>query len=197
MKIGIYSGINVGSVKDSTIEYIGVDQGVYHLYQQGITPVIAIGDMDSIENEQILQDINIQRYSSIKDDTDTALAIQYAIQKGYDAIDLYGVTHRRIDHFMAVLCLLEKYQDISITIYDEWNKIFVLKPGQHYLAKDQYHYFSIFAFDESAVTLKDCHYPLDHYILKRNDPLCVSNQMNEEYAIVENSRPVLCIQSIS
>lgn len=30
MKIGIYSGINVGSVKDSTIEYIGVDQGVYH-----------------------------------------------------------------------------------------------------------------------------------------------------------------------
>ena len=58
--------------------------------------------------------------------------------RGYDAIDLYGVTHRRIDHFMAVLCLLEKYQDISITIYDEWNKIFVLKPGQHYLAKDQY-----------------------------------------------------------
>ena len=48
MKIGIYNGINVGSVKDSTIEYIGVDQGVYHLYQHGITPVIAIGDMDSI-----------------------------------------------------------------------------------------------------------------------------------------------------
>lgn len=197
MKIGIYGGVNVGPVQDMSIDYIGVDKGVSHLYAQGIKPVIAIGDMDSIKNEDILNRLEIQRYPSIKDDTDTALAIQYAIEHGYDSIDLYGVTHQRIDHFMAVLCLLERYRDVSITIYDEWNKIFVLKPGKHQILKQQYYYFSIFAFDESIVTLSHCHYPLNQYRLKRDDPLCVSNQMIGEFACIENSQSILCIQSRS
>lgn len=197
MKIGIYGGVNVGPVQDMSIDYIGVDKGVSHLYAQGIKPVIAIGDMDSIKNEDILNRLEIQRYPSIKDDTDTALAIQYAIEHGYDSIDLYGVTHQRIDHFMAVLCLLERYRDVSITIYDEWNKIFVLKPGKHQILKQQYYYFSIFAFDESIVTLSHCHYPLNQYRLKRDDPLCVSNQMIGEFACIENSHSILCIQSRS
>ena len=33
--------------------------------------------------------------------------------------------------------------------------------------------------------------------LKRNDPLCVSNQMDGEYAVIENSQTILCIQSQS
>lgn len=197
MKIGIYGSIDVGPVHDRTIDYIAVDRGVEHLYHQGITPIIAIGDMDSLDNEQLLDQLKIQRYSSIKDDTDTALALQYAIDHGYHTIDLYGVTHQRMDHFMAVLCLLEKYQEYAITIYDEWNKIYVLKPGQHYIFKEHYHYFSLFAFDESIITLSHCHYPLNQYHLKRNDPLCVSNQMNGEYAVIENSQTILCIQSQS
>lgn len=197
MKIGIYGGVNVGRVQDTSIDYIGVDQGVSHLYGQGIMPILAIGDMDSIKDQEILNRLEIQRYSSIKDDTDTALAIQYAIENGFDCIDLYGVTHQRIDHFMAVLCLLEKYQNVSITIYDEWNKIFVLKPGKHQIFKQQYHYFSVFAFDESTITLTHCHYPLNQYLLKRDDPLCVSNQMDGEFAYIENSHSILCIQSQS
>lgn len=197
MKIGIYCSIDVGTVKDLSVDYIGVDQGVIHLYHQGIIPILAIGDMDSIEDEQILQHLSIQRFSSIKDDTDTALAIQYACKQGYDEIDLYGVTHKRIDHFMAILCLLEKYQNIKITVYDEWNKIYVLQPGEHKIMKEDYRYFSVFAFDESIISLKECHYPLHHYHLKRDDPLCVSNQMNEDHAIIKTTQPILLIQSKS
>lgn len=195
MKIGIYGSIDAGKVKDQNIDYIGVDQGVVHLYNQGIIPIVAIGDMDSIEDMTLLENVNVMRVSSIKDDTDTALAIDYAIAHGYDDIDLYGVTQKRMDHFLAVICLLEKYQDDSITIYDEYNKIYVLKPGIHTIEKSDYHYFSIFAFDESIITLKDCHYPLDHYHLKRNDPLCVSNQITQDQAIIENSKTILLIES--
>lgn len=112
MKIGIYGSIDVYPVHDRTIDYIAVDRGVEHLYHQGITPIIAIGDMDSLDNEQLLDQLKIQRYSSIKDDTDTALALQYAIDQGYHTIDLYGVTHQRMDHFMAVLCLLENIRSM-------------------------------------------------------------------------------------
>lgn len=195
MKIGIYGSIDAGKVKDKNIAYIGVDQGVVHLIHQGITPIVAIGDMDSIEDMTLLEDMNVMRVSSIKDDTDTALAIDYAIEHGYDEMDIYGVTQKRMDHFLAVICLLEKYQDYAITIYDEYNKISVLKPGVHTIIKNDYHYFSIFAFDESAISLKECHYPLDHYDLKRDDPLCVSNQIKQDHAIIENSRSVLLIES--
>lgn len=196
MKIGIYAGIDVGDVRDAQIEYIGADHGVSHLLKQGIRPVKAIGDMDSIEDQSQLEGLDISTYSSIKDDTDTALAIQYAIDLGYDEIDLYGVTQGRMDHFMAVICLLEKYQDYHITIYDQKNKIQVLKSGKHTIYKNGYHYFSLFAFDESIVTLKDCHYPLDHYMLLRYDPLCVSNQMNDDHVVIETTQPILFFQTL-
>lgn len=196
MKIGIYAGIDVGNVRDLDIDYIGVDHGITHLLKQGIVPVKAIGDMDSIVDKNVLKDLDVDWYSCIKDDTDTGLAIRYVLEKGYDEIDLYGVTQKRMDHFLAVLCLLEKYQDYHIIIYDRQNKIQVLKPGIHKIEKEDYYYFSLFAFDESIVTLKECHYPLNNYLLKRYDPLCVSNQMNNHYVIVENDRPILFIQTV-
>ena len=88
MKIGIYCGVDVGNVRDLTLDYIGVDRGVSHLLKQNITPIIALGDMDSIEDITLLNGLDVDQVSSIKDDTDTALAIKYAIAKGYDEIDL-------------------------------------------------------------------------------------------------------------
>ncbi|MCD7808453.1 MAG: thiamine diphosphokinase [Erysipelotrichaceae bacterium] len=195
MKIGIYGSIDVGEVKDKSIHYIAVEQGTFHLLKQGIEPIIVIGDMDSIEDKSILEKFQIKLYSPIKDDTDTALAIQYALENGYDEIDLYGVTKKRMDHFMAVLSLLEQYQNNCITIYDEYNKIYVLPQGKHVIYKDGYHYFSIFAFAQSLISIQNAHYNLDHYLLKRSDPLCVSNQMNDDYAMIENSETILIIQA--
>lgn len=195
MRIGIYCSIDVGRVLDTSIEFIGVDKGVEHLLNQNIKPIIAIGDMDSIENQDVLNDMNIKRYSAIKDDTDTALALDYAFSLGYTHIDLYGVTKKRMDHFMAILALLEKYQDKKIIVYDEYNKIQVLKSGKHLIQKDGYKYFSLFAFDESLISIEDAHYPLDNYLLKRTDPLCVSNQMNDQHAYITTSQTLLFIQS--
>lgn len=194
-KVGIYSSIYVGNVKDRNIDYIAVDQGVKNLLDLDIRPIFVIGDLDSLEDQSLLKEFDIQRYSSIKDDTDTALAIQAAIDMGYDSIDLYGVTHKRLDHFMAVLCLLKKYKNIYITIYDEYNKIYLLKKGIHKIEKDEYTYFSLFAYQDTYVTLKDCHYPLNHYFLTNDDPLCVSNQVNNDHAIVEIDQDILFIQS--
>ena len=195
MKIGIYCGIDAGKVKNRDIEYIAVDQGLTHLLNQNIQPLCVIGDMDSLTDDCLLEKHSVQRFSPIKDDTDTALALEYAFDKGYDDIDLYGVTQKRMDHFLAVLCLLEKHQDKKITIYDQYNKIQVLQKGTYQIEKDGYRYFSLFAFDESVITLKECHYPLDHYLLKRMDPLCVSNQMNKNYVEISTSQTILFCQS--
>ena len=130
-------------------EYIGVDHGVEELLKQGITPKFAIGDFDSLQNRQTLENLNIQILPERKDVTDTHAAIEYAISKGYDEIELYGVTGGRLDHFFAVMCLLEKYQDVSIKVIDQQNCIQLLKPGIHHIYNQEYYYFSL-KKDETA-----------------------------------------------
>lgn len=176
-------------------EYIGVDHGVEELLKQGITPKFAIGDFDSLQNRQTLENLNIQILPERKDVTDTHAAIDYLLSKGYDEIEIYGVTGGRLDHFFAVICLLEKYQDIKLKVIDQQNCIQLLKPGIHHIENKGYYYFSLFALNEISLSIKQAEYTLDHYLLKREDPLCVSNEVKGEYAIIENSGNILLIQS--
>ena len=177
------------------IDYIGVDHGVEELLNQGIVPKFAIGDFDSLKDRHHLDHLNIQILPERKDVTDTHAAIEYAISKGYDEIVIYGVTGGRLDHFFAVMCLLEKYQDISIKLIDSQNCIQLLKSGKHYIYHQGYYYFSLFALNESIVSIEQAEYLLDHYLLKRDDPLCVSNEVKGEYAIIENSKNIILVQS--
>ena len=176
-------------------EYIGVDHGVEELLKQEITPKFAIGDFDSLQNRQTLENLNIQILPERKDVTDTHAAIDYLLSKGYDEIEIYGATGGRLDHFFAVVCLLEKYQDIKLKVIDQQNCIQLLKPGIHQVKNKGYYYFSLFALNESILSIKQAEYTLDHYLLKREDPLCVSNEVKGEYAIIENSGNILLIQS--
>lgn len=193
MKIGICSAL--ADKLDPTLDYIGVDRGVEILINQGIKPVYAIGDFDSINDETVLTQLVIKRLPTRKDITDTHGAIDYAINQGYEEIDLYGVTGGRIDHFLAALCLLEKYSEIKLRIIDEQNIIELLKPGKHKINSEGYKYFSLFALDESYLDIEHAKYPLEHYCLKRNDPLCVSNQMIDDYAYITNSQKIILIRA--
>ena len=194
MKIGMYGGIDNGPVHDLSIDYIAIDNGLTFLNRQHISPLIAIGDFDSLEDQNLLINTNIIRYPSHKDETDTALAIKWAIDHGYDEIDLYGVIGDRMDHYMAVLALLEKYAYMSIIVYDRHNKIQVLTSGKYHLSAKEYTYFSVFAFNQSVITLKNCEYPLTDYLLKRTDSICVSNRCKDEL-ILHTSDTVLLIQA--
>ena len=145
-------------------EYIGVDHGVEELLKQGITPKFAIGDFDSLQNRQTLENLNIQILPERKDVTDTHAAIEYAISKGYDEIEIYGATGGRLDHFFAVMCLLEKYQYIKLKVIDQQNCIQLLKPGKHYIYNQGYYYFSLFALNESIISIDQAEYTLDRYL---------------------------------
>lgn len=195
MKIGICATHLDDFILPSNLTYIGVDHGVEELLKQGIHPVFTIGDFDSLNDRTSLQDLNIQILPTRKDVTDTHAAIDYAIDHGYDEIELYGVTGGRLDHFFAVICLLEKYKNIQIKIYDKQNCIQLLRPGIHYISQDNYQFISFFAIDETRLTLKNTKYPLNNYLLKRDDPLCVSNEIEGEYAIVENTNDIFLIKS--
>lgn len=193
MRIGLYAAMDNGPVKDQRIDYIAVDGGLAHLYKQGIKPLLAIGDFDSLEDQKLLEDLQVERHPVQKDDTDTALAIKYAVAQGYDEIDVYGVLGGRADHMLAALCLLVQYPDTKITLYDRQNKITYLPKGHHHIPVTD-DYFSLFALKDTVLSLNHCQYPLDHYLLKPFDPLCVSNTC-EDYVLIDNSEAVLFLQT--
>ena len=70
----------------------------------------------------------MEKYSSIKDATDTALAMEYLIDKEYKEIILMGVTGTRQDHTMANIFLLNTLHDKGIKgkIIDDNNIIYLI-----------------------------------------------------------------------
>lgn len=195
MKIGICATHLEDFQLSKDISYIGVDHGVEELLKQNIEPVFTIGDFDSLKDRETLKNLNLKILPTRKDVTDTHAAVDYAIEKGYDEIELYGVTGGRLDHFFAVICLLEKYKDIDMKIIDKQNYICLLKPGQHKIYSDEYKFISFFALEESLMTLKNAKYLLHDYLLKRDDPLCVSNEVDGDYMIVENTGDIFLMKS--
>lgn len=195
MKAGLVGASGEDILLDKQLDYIGVDGGVEILLKQGIMPKMVVGDFDSLTDKSLIEKIEHIRLPMRKDDTDTAVAIEYLIEKGYNEIMLYGVTGGRLDHFMAVLCLLKKYRDFHLTIMDTQNKIYLLKSGIHKIKKEKYQYLSFFAVDKTTITIEGCQYPLKEYELSQSDPLCVSNEIIGEECKIKISDDIFVIQS--
>lgn len=160
-------------------------------------PIYMIGDFDSTLEKPYLKDEQIEVLPSHKDYTDTEMAILEALRRGYDEIDLYGVTGGRLDHFVTIMRLLVKYQSIKLTIYDKFNKIYLLSAGEHEIFRHEYKYVSFFSVNEAILTLKNMLYPLDHYLLKYEDGLCVSNEILGDKGYAITTALIFCIQSNS
>ena len=64
----------------------------YRLAQRlGVRPDLLLGDFDSYTGA-LPEDIPVQRYIRDKDDTDTVIAVRYALEHGYDSILLVAAT---------------------------------------------------------------------------------------------------------
>lgn len=177
--------------------WIGVEKGCLILIERGIIPLICIGDFDSIlaEEKEMIKEYNCLFLNTDKNETDAEVAINYAINKGYDTINIYGATGGRLDHFIANLKLVYRYQE-NIILHDEKNKIFKLEKGKYEVKKDNYKYLSLFCFKDCQVTLKNTKYLLDNRHLTSNDIYTISNEIENEFCLIEvKEGKVLIVQS--
>lgn len=195
MIIGIYGAGQFCANVNREIPFIAVDGGILSLNRLNIQPKYIIGDFDSADFSIVENLDNVTKLPCRKDYTDTEVAIIEAIELGYDELELYGVTGGRLDHFFAICRLLKKYENISIRIIDDINIISLLRKGKSYIYKNNYDYISFFSTIDTTVSIKNVAYPLCNYMLRYQDPLCVSNEIIKEPCIVECSEPIFCIQS--
>lgn len=179
---------------------ICADGGAGHLRHLDIMPHIMIGDFDSISQEDLayFQEKNIKQvsFSSRKDQTDTELSIQYAVDHGIDDITMLGVTGSRLDHSLGNIFLLKNLAEKNITarIIDKNNEIYLInnhielkgEPGQ---------LVSLIPASEkvTGITLLGFEYPLENGSMKMGSSLGISNCMKGTRATVEISAGFLIV----
>lgn len=149
-------------------KWIGVDRGAMYLIENGLEISEVIGDFDSVSNmdwKQIKEILpNARKLNAEKDETDTEVAIEHAIQLNPEKIIITGVTGGRLDHFEAAIRVLVRFQlnypNINFEVVNKQNKISVLTNGKHQIKKDGYKYISFFALSQpvSDVTLHGVKY---------------------------------------
>ncbi len=171
---------------------IAVDAAVESLYEQNIQYQLAVGDFDSLKDEHLLVG-EVVRLNPIKDDSDTAKALEIAFKMSDDVILIGGTEGARKDHFIANLLMLIKYP--SLIIMDGYNKIYTKGKGIHSITKNEYNYLSIFPIENSVITLKNVKYPLEKYHLNRFDPLGLSNEIDGVSTLEIHDGKVIIFQS--
>lgn len=186
--------------------WIAADSGAIHLLERGIEPDIIIGDMDSISDLAKTEWASWFQQSIVlpaeKDETDTQLALEKAVQQKPHRVTLYGVTGGRLDHYQAVLhdvaAYQQQYPTIQFEIVNETNRLRFLLPGTTTLLEDSYTYCSFFAWQQevAGLTLKGFKYPVTNDTIVMTSSRFTSNEILEDTGSITFSSGIcLTIQS--
>ena len=168
---------------------IACDGGLRHLAAAGIWPDVLVGDMDSINDEQLedsrRQGIKIIRHPAQKDFTDTALALDYALALKPGAIDIWGALGGRIDHALANIHLLirGKNAGIPVRLVDEYAEV-MIAGGEIWFDNAVGCLVSLIALDPVVedITLAGFEYFLTHENLSMAESRGISNVITSSEA---------------
>lgn len=188
MKIGICASGPVSEMLLPQVDYyIGVDRGALTLLENGIVPHEMVGDFDSVTDDEFLvlaaRIANVERVSSIKDETDTDIALSKAVSLQPTHIFITCVTGGRLDHQEALMRSVQRFQltnpGIQFLIVNKQNEMCFLTAGTHRLHKGSYQYVSFFSIveDIDAVTLTGVKYETNRVPMPRDCTLFTSNEI--------------------
>ncbi len=174
---------------------IAADAGYLTAKGMGVTPDILLGDFDTLGEENIPEGIECLRVPREKNDTDTQLAVQVALERGAWEIVIVGGLSGRLDHTLSTLAILENLWErkegrIYATITDGKNRVRFIRGSGAILPRSQYRYFSLIAADDvvKGVTLEGCKYPLKNGRISRRHQWAVSNEIDGNCALIEIRR---------
>jgi thiamine pyrophosphokinase len=171
---------------------IAADSGAATALQYGCIPHIVVGDFDSLD-ASLLEDLirrgsEIRRAAVEKDETDTELAVQVAIDEGAKRITLVGALGgARFDHAMANILLLAGFEDVPITLVNGPSICWLVRgPGSSAIDGRAGDLVSLLPLtrDASGIRTKGLYYALKGETLSFGKPRGVSNVLIEEHAEV-------------
>lgn len=163
---------------------IAADSGLDTARRLGVKPDILVGDMDSVESRCFPEDRELILAPAEKDDTDTMLAIDTALSRGAESIEIVGGGGGRADHWLSNIFMLEALTEKGVpsSMTDGKNRVRVVREGKYSVTS--HGYFGILAIEDSVVSADGCKYPLSEHKLIRQRPYAVSNEVVGDRATV-------------
>lgn len=152
-------------------QWVGADRGALRLVQLGITPVMIVGDFDSITASELATvEAGLTGAVVVKPDqdhTDTQLAVKTIFEQFQpDELHIYGATGGRLDHLLANLWLVldplfRKWAG-QIKLIDRQNSVAFYLPGTYQVTKEaDKKYLAFVPLMPMHLTLPDAKYQLD------------------------------------
>ncbi|MDF2536672.1 MAG: thiamine diphosphokinase [Bacillales bacterium] len=180
--------------------WCGVDAGAKFLIENGITPSIAVGDFDSISNDQLKQ-LNAQidsiyQLSPEKDQTDLEAALEFVSAQAEDDIIIFGATGGRFDHTYANIMITQMIsKNRKVIIRDRQNEMRILHPGTYSFEESEMKYISFLSISEKVehVTLIGMKYQLDDTTLFRKESLGVSNEITHHKGYISFEKGICLV----
>lgn len=170
------SKADLNILKESVV--ICADGGYKTTLKYNVKPDFTIGDFDSLG--YIPDAENVISHSSIKDDTDTALCVQKALELGCDEFYIFGAVGGRIDHSLAnfqLICKIAQDKHKIFLISDDFF-ITAITNGTLKLKPQASGIVSIFCMGQSVcnVSIKGLKYELENSLFPSFTTLGVSNE---------------------
>lgn len=198
MRVVIFAGgtYQAGKAAEKAIAGAGMliaaDKGAETALRLGHIPAIVVGDLDSLDR-QLVEQLRAQGSRIItaaveKDETDTELAVQTALEQGATEIVLLGALGgERFDHTIANVLLLGGFDSVPISIIDGPTTCWLMRgPGSATIDGQVGDLLSLFplAGDATAVRTEGLYYPLRGETLRFGKPRGVSNVLTQARAEV-------------
>ena len=176
------------------------DGGAAHLKKMGIVPDVLVGDFDSIDAGHLQyyreKEVEIFKYPEEKNMTDTELAVNVAIDRGYRDIVIIGGTGGRLDHTLSNILLLKKMLDRGVTgkVVNEHNEIFLTAGSAEVMAKEEYNLTLLPVTERvEGITTKGLYYPLMGETIEMGSSRGVSNKFVAGKAQISITSGILAV----
>ena len=181
---------------------ICADGGIYLLQKLNIKPDMFLGDFDScnfdeIEKSGFLDECrDIKKFKIEKNATDTHIAVDFAVEKGFRDITLIGALGGRIDHSLANIMLLKYMLEKGVkgTVLNEKNKVFLTDKSIK-IPPEHGRRLALVPLTENVcgVTLKGLKYPLCDFTLTMGDSIGISNEFTDTDAEIIFEKGLLLV----
>lgn len=181
------------SSKNTTL--ICANGGTKHAVSLGYIPDVIIGDHDSLPKNMVkkltAKHTHFISYPKEKDETDAQLAIQFAIEKRFTEIIVFGIYGTRIDHFLSILLFIAE-QKVPIKMVEGNQEIYCVTTNVH-ISGSVGDIVSLIPLKEDVqgITTKGLLYPLRKESLKYGKTQGVSNELTQPEAEIQVKKGVL------
>lgn len=160
---------------------IAADAGYLRAKENGISPDLLVGDLDSLGRAPA--DLPLIKVASEKDFSDGELGVRQAALRNIDALDIYGAIGGRPDHFLYNLHLLKIAADLGLRAVIRGDESDIYYTESTLLLDTEIgDTLSVVPLGESVHIIKatGLKYPAEGAILTVKDTLGLSNECREK-----------------